>query len=58
LSWREDYRDLTWEEARAYCASRGLTIVSLDSDEKAQHFIHVLEQDGEQYFWAGGRISQ
>ena len=38
LSWVEGVGDLTWEEAMDYCEANGMRVVSLDTEEKTQHF--------------------
>jgi hypothetical protein len=57
LSWREGRNSFSHSAARSYCAQRGMRIVSLDSREKAEHFMRQVAADGSPYFWAGGRLS-
>jgi len=57
LSWREGRNSFSHSAARSYCAQRGMRIVSLDSRDKAEHFMRQVAADGSPYFWAGGRIS-
>ena len=38
LSWVEGVGDLTWEQARDYCEANAMRVVSLDNEEKTEHF--------------------
>ncbi len=57
LTWRAGQSSFTYDEARSFCASRGMRMVSLGNRAKAQHFNDELRRDNAPYFWAGGRIS-
>ena len=57
ITWREGRNGFSHSAARSYCRGRGMRIVSLDSIQKAQHFLDLVESDGAPYFWAGGQIS-
>ena len=57
VSWREGRNGFTHSAARSYCRGRGMRIISLDSIQKARHFLDLVESDRAPYFWAGGQIS-
>ena len=57
LSWREGRNGFSHSAARSYCRGRGMSIVSLDNLQKAQHFLDLVERNNVPYFWAGGQIS-
>jgi hypothetical protein len=44
------------EEAADYCAGLGAKAVSLDTKEKADHFLGVSAQWAQRYYWTGARI--
>ncbi len=57
VSWRSGLGEFTWDEARNWCSRQGRRMVSLDSPDKAQHFLQLTGQESAPFFWAGGRIS-
>lgn len=36
---------------------QGMKLISLDSKEKAEHFLGLVGRDRAPYFWTGGQIS-
>ncbi|XP_073828670.1 lectin subunit alpha-like [Musca autumnalis] len=42
-----------WFEAFTACASRGLTMVSITSEEKQNALVEVLKKTGQLYYWIG-----
>lgn len=57
ITWRTGQSSFTYSEARSFCASRGMRMISMASDEKSRHFLGEVARDNAPYFWAGGRIS-
>jgi len=57
LTWRTGRNNFAWNEGVSYCRSQGMKLVSLDSREKADHFLNLVKSDRATYFWAGGEVS-
>lgn len=57
LSWKEGQTHFSWHQARDWCASNGMRIISLDSPAKRDHFLSLTASEGVEFFWTGGRIS-
>ena len=38
LSWADGVSDLTWEQARDYCHNNAMRMLSMDTQEKTEHF--------------------
>ena len=57
LTWRNRRNNFDWAGGVSYCRSQGMKLVSLDTKEKAEHFLRLVATDRAPYFWAGGRVS-
>ena len=57
LSWKEGQNHFSWTQARDWCKSNGMRIVSLDSPAKRDHFLGLTSSQGVEFFWTGGRLS-
>jgi len=57
LSWKEGQNHFSWNQARSYCSSRGMRIVSLDNPATRDHFLELIRSEGVDFMWTGGRIS-
>merc|ERR1719410_2870581 len=57
LTWRTGRNNFAWNEGVSYCRSQGMKLISLDSKEKADHFLSLVGSDRAPYFWAGGEVS-
>merc|ERR1719312_845117 len=57
LTWRTGRNNFAWQEGVSYCRSQGMKLISLDSKEKADHFLSLVGRDRAPYFWAGGEVS-
>jgi len=50
-------QQFTGEQAEQYCQLAGGHAVSLDSNEKAEHFMDQARQFAKRFFWTGGRLN-
>merc|ERR1711970_15709 len=57
LTWRTGRNNFAWNEGVSYCRSQGMKLISLDSREKADHFLNLVGKERAEYFWAGGEVS-
>ena len=57
LTWREGNNRFTWAQARDYCTSNGMRIVSLDSPLKREHILRLVRSEGIAGMWTGGRLT-
>ena len=57
LSWKEGQTHFSWQQARDWCASNGMRIISLDDPAKRDHFLSLTASEGVEFFWTGGIIS-
>merc|ERR1711976_195527 len=57
LSWKEGQNHFSWTQARDWCKTNGMKIVSLDSPAKRDHFLGLTSSQGVEFFWTGGRLS-
>jgi len=46
----------TGEQAEQYCKLAGGRAVSLDTNERAEHFMDQARQYAKRFFWTGGRV--
>ena len=57
LTWREGNNRFSWAQARDYCTSNGMRIVSLDSPLKREHILRLVRSEGIAGMWTGGRLT-
>lgn len=57
LTWRNGQSNFAWSEGVSFCRSQGMQLVSLDSAEKADHFLGLIGSDRSPYSWVGGEVS-
>jgi hypothetical protein len=53
----DDCTKFTGYQADNYCKAQGGRAVSLDSNEKSQHFIDISARFAQRYYWTGGRMN-
>merc|ERR1719397_1730543 len=58
LTWRTGRNNFDWSGGVRYCQSQGMKLVSLETKEKAEHFLRLVATDRAPYFWAGGQVSR
>jgi len=59
LSWKEGENFLTFDEARQFCASKNMRVISMDtSNQKTLSFLgHMATNDHVRSIWTSGRLS-
>ena len=57
VSWRSCGTQYQATEVPAACASGGMRPVTLSDPALAQEFMNLAAQEGQKWFWTGGRIS-
>jgi len=57
LTWRTGRNNFGWNDGVKYCKSQGMKLISLDTKEKAEHFLGLVGRDRAPYFWTGGQVS-
>jgi len=58
LTWRTGRNNFEWSSGLRHCEGQGMRLVSLDTKEKAEHFLSLVEKDRAPYFWSGGQVSR
>ena len=57
LTWQEGNDRLTWDQAREYCSTNGMRIVSLNNPIKREHILQLVRSEGVTGIWVGGRLT-
>ena len=57
LTWREGNERFTWDQARDYCSSNGMRIVSLENPLKRAEVLRLVGAEGVSGIWLGGKIT-
>jgi len=57
LTWRTGRNNFDWTRGVSYCKSQGMELISLDTEEKAEHFLGLVVRERAPYFWTGGEVS-
>merc|ERR1711881_155290 len=57
LTWRTGRNNFDWTRGVQYCKSQGMDLISLDTEEKVEHFLGLVVKERAPYFWTGGQVS-
>ena len=57
MIWRIGCSKFSQQDAERFCASNNMVAISLDSRAKEDHFLGLVAQDRQRYFWTGGKVN-
>ena len=57
VSWQICSNKFTQDEAVNYCRANNMEPISIDSRDKENHFLGLIAQDRQRYFWTGGKVN-
>jgi len=57
VSWKGGCTKFTQSEGAAFCRSLNMRPISLDTPQKEREFASLVQQDGQKYFWTGGKVN-
>merc|ERR1712027_82921 len=57
VSWQICDNKFTQDDAVNFCRANNMVPISIDSRDKENHFLGLLAQDRQRYFWTGGKVN-